>query len=406
MNTIPASQIVDVTNTQPTQGKGWKVNTSAGSSRADLSKHWLARPKDERFINLSDMYATLRERYDNSEEFRLKNDALEFIAPDPQTKDDIYKLSVGLPSGREVVPNHWSFGQLASLAGAPANYLRSLPTQLVAEALQWGMRYQREVTLIKTFSNKDQLLAATGPDYGRIPDYEIVAAVQQIAGNGTGDRDWKVPGTLDWNTGLYNPNVPVTLDNTTLFGSDRDLFIFLVDDLHPIEIGKLPSGEPDLVFRGFYIEHSEVGKSAMRLAAFYLRAICRNRIMWGVEGFQELTIRHTKFAPDRFIEMARPALESYATGSTTRLLEAIGKAKAAQVAQDDQEALQFLRDRGFNAKRAALVMERHLAEEQKPLRTIWDFAQGITAVARDELNQDNRVDLEQIAGSLLTKVAA
>ena len=25
----------------------------------------------------------------------------------------------------------------------------------------------------------------------------------------------------------------------------RDVFIFLVDDLNPIEIGKLPNGEPD-----------------------------------------------------------------------------------------------------------------------------------------------------------------
>lgn len=47
----------------------------------------------------------------------------------------------------------------------------------------------------------------TGPDYGRIFDHELVAAVQRIAGNGTGDTRWKVPGVLDWLTGVYNPSV-------------------------------------------------------------------------------------------------------------------------------------------------------------------------------------------------------
>jgi hypothetical protein len=31
-------------------------------------------------------------------------------------------------------------------------------------------------------------------DNGRIHDHELVEAVQRIAGNGTGDTRWKVPG--------------------------------------------------------------------------------------------------------------------------------------------------------------------------------------------------------------------
>ena len=43
---------------------------------------------------------------------------------------------------------------------------------------------------------------------------------------------------------VYDPEVPVTKDTTTLFASDRDIFVFLVDDRNPIEVGKLPNGEP------------------------------------------------------------------------------------------------------------------------------------------------------------------
>ena len=104
----------------------------------------------------------------------------------------------------------------------------------------------------------------TGPDYGRIYDHELVEAVQRIAGNGTGDTRWKVPGVLDWSTGIYNPHVDITKDTTTLYASDRDVFLFLVDDLNPIEAGRLPDGSPDLYFRGFYCWNSEVGAQDAR----------------------------------------------------------------------------------------------------------------------------------------------
>ena len=43
-------------------------------------------------------------------------------------------------------------------------------------------------------------------------------------------------------------------------------------------------GEPDLMFLGFFAQNSEVGSATMRVASFYLRAVCQNRCLWGVEG--------------------------------------------------------------------------------------------------------------------------
>jgi hypothetical protein len=66
--------------------------------------------------------------------------------------------------------------------------------------------------------------------------------------------------------GLEKHDLRPELQTTTLFASDRDLFIFLVDDLNPIQIGTVKNkvsglDEPDILFRGFYITNSEVGKS-------------------------------------------------------------------------------------------------------------------------------------------------
>lgn len=392
----------------PATSTAFKVgNISGGQSRDDLSRQWISRPADERFLSLNDLHAAVKARTDVTFEDRIDTRRVEFIAPEPKAIEDTHRMTVGLSNGREVAPTNWSFGQLAGLAGAPAGYLRKLPSQIVADALAYGMRYNRENEAIKLYGRDGlDLRAATGPDYGRIFDHEVVEAVQQIAGNGTGDARWKVPGVMDWRTMVYDPEHPVTTDTTTLYASDRDVFIFLVDDRHPISVGKLPNGDDDLMSRGFYVTNSEVGSSALKIAAFYLRAICCNRIMWGVEGFQEVSMRHSKYAPARFVEEARPALQSFADGSSARLIEGVEKAKAAKIAAEKDEALEFLAARGLSRKRAVEVFESVEQHEGRPLRTVWDAAQGITRVAQAIPHTDERVEFERVAGKLLDKVAA
>lgn len=388
-------------------GNPFKVsNISGGEARMDLAAQWIARPHDERFTNLSDMRQHLHHRSTETFETRLPTRGIEIFAPAPKETADTKKLFLGLPGGREVSPTHWSFGQIASLAKAPAGYLRSLPSQIASDALNYGLRFQRDVEEVKLYGrDRLDLRAATGPSYGRIHDYEIIEAVQQIAGEGTGDMRWKVPGVMDWRTMIYDPNVPVTKDTTTLFASDRDMFIFLVDDRNPISIGKLPNGDDDLMFRGFYIQNSEVGAKALKIAAFYLRPICCNRIMWGVEHFEEISIRHTSLAPSRFIDEAQPALKGFAEGHTTRLLEGVEKAKSAQLASDEGEALDFLTNRGFSRKKALEILSDGERDEGRPVRSAWDFSMAITAAARAVPYQDERIAIELEAQRILDKVA-
>lgn len=381
-------------------------NFDKGQAITTVSRQWLARPADEKFTSLSDLRDSVAARRESAFERRVDTKRIEFLAPEPTRIEDTHDLTIGLPGGEILAPSHWSFGQLAGLAKAPAGYLRTLPSQIAADALTYGMRYHREIDEVKLYGADASLLAATGPEYGRIFDEEVVAAVMQVAGNGTGDSRWKVPGTLDWSSMIYNPETPVTKDTTTLFASDRDVFMFLVDDRNPIEVGKLPSGDPDLMFRGFYVTNSEVGRGSLKLAAFYLRAVCCNRILWGVEGFEEITMRHTKLAPSRFVEQARPALSSFANGSVKALMDGVAKAKEAKLAKDDDEMMDFLQGRKLSRTRALEVLSAVEREEGRPARTVWDVAQGLTAVARTIPNNDTRIELEGEARKLLDKVAA
>jgi len=383
---------------------GYKVDVTRGERIRRVSSEWFSRPADERFLSLSDLMAAVKGRAERSRTRTLESAAIRVEA----SREDAERLALVLPGTAEsVVPTHWSFGQIASLVGAPSGYLRQLPAPLAGINLQHGLANHR-AELVKTLEADDgrvELRAFTGVEYGRIWDYDLVAAVQPIAGDGAGQTRWKVPGVLDWSTGIYNPRVDVTRDTTTLYASDRDVFLFLVDDLNPIEAGKLPDSSPDIFFRGFYCWNSEVGAKTLGIASFYLRAVCQNRNLFGVQDFEEITIRHSKFAAQRFAHEAAPALTSFANSSPAAFVAGIKAARYRIVARSDDDRTEFLRKRGFSKVETAKIIETVLAEEQRKPESVFDFVQGITAVARDKTHQDARLDLEARAKTLLDRVA-
>ncbi len=394
----------EILDTARDHSGGYKVDVNRGERVGRVSSEWFSRPADERYLSLSELFSAVHGRTERSQTRTVESAAIRVEA----SRDDAERLALILPgSDAYIAPTHWSFGQLASLVGAPAAYLRQLPTSLAGINLQYGLSSHRaeQVKTLEIENGRVELRAVTGPDYGRIYDHELVAAVQKIAGDGVGDTRWKVPGVLDWTTGVYNPRVDITKDTTTLYASDRDVFLFLVDDLNPIEAGRLPNGEPDLYFRGFYCWNSEVGAKTLGMASFYLRAVCQNRNLWGVEDFQEITIRHSKYAALRFAHEAAPGLTRFANSSPVPFVNGINAARERIVARNDDDRTDFLRKRGFSRAETTKVIETVLAEEGRKPESVFDFVQGITAVARDKPHQDARLDLEAKAKKLLERAA-
>ncbi|NTB97294.1 DUF932 domain-containing protein [Agrobacterium tumefaciens] len=400
MNTMISSPL----QAQRSASSGFKVDISRGERIGRVSSEWFSRPDDERYLSLSDLHRAVSAR---TEQARVRTVETAEIRVEA-TRDNTERLSLIVPGGREALaPTHWSYGQLCSLVGAPASYMRQLPAPLAAINLQHGL-LNRNAEMVKTLEMDDgrlELRAVTGPEYGRIWDKDLIAAIMNIAGNGTGDTIWKVPGLLDWSTMTHNPFVDITKDTTTLYASDRDVFVFLCDDTHPIEAGRLPNGEPDLYFRGFYAWNSEVGSKTLGIASFYLRAVCANRNLWGTENFEEITIRHSKFAAQRFAHEAAPALTNFANSSPAPFIAGIRAARERVVARNDEDRQTFLRRRGFSKAETGKIIETVLSEEGRPPESIFDFVQGITALARGKSHQDTRLELEGKAKKLLESAA-
>lgn len=377
-----------------------KVDLSKGSTNSEVSRQWWNRPEDERYTSLEELQAAVSARRERSFDETISLADLQFA---PDGRDVVIEHKDGLSLGF----TNWSMRQLCSSIGAPMAFLAKLPAPLVAANLQAaaiisddsGMQYVERLG-----DGIGQVRAFTSASYGRIHDADVVSQVSKIAGNG----GWKVPGTMKFGSGVYDPKTPVTKDTTTLFASDRDVFAFLVDDTNPIEVGTDRHGDPDLMFRGFIVSNSEVGAGRFRLATMYLRAVCQNRILWGVENFNEVSIRHNSRASDRFYDEIMPALDAYAGVDPASVVKGVTAAKQLTVAKDNEteEQIGFLVDMGFSRKVAAeVIVSAEECEGHKP-STAWDFAQGLTARAQSAAHQDERFEMEQAAGKILEKAVA
>jgi hypothetical protein len=382
------------------------IDVSKGQMIGTVSAQWAMRPDDQRFLDLTSLRdQTAQWAAESAAKCAMPKDL--FVTHDPSAENGL----VFRMNDEELATSHFAFGQVARMAGAPANYLRGLPAPLAAINLNYGLkaREQKDQSFyIRETGEAKIMRGVTSPQYGRIFDHEVADAVMKIAGNGTGDTRWKVPGCIDWSNAhgvAYNPNVDITKENTTLYASDRDVFLFLVDDMNPIEVGKLASGDPDLMFRGFYVWNSEVGQRTFGLATMYLRGVCQNRNLWGVEGFSEIVFPHTRLAPTKFAEQAGPALLSFTNSATDKVVNGVKAAKAAKVSVTDEERIEFLAKFGFSEKQAReLIATAELEEGRKP-ENVWDHAQAVSAKARKEQFQENRLQLEAIAGKMLDKVS-
>ena len=359
------------------------------------SRQWMTRPEDERHVSLHAMYDRLQDVKEHSKVGIFANREVTAV-PDP--KDPEHKgLRLAGPRGGLLDISNWSFGQLAKLGGAPAGYLRQLPAPLAADCLNYGLKVERapeEVGLLMTRTESDPmpiLRAATGPAYGRIWNADVVKRLIDAFGDGiTGD--FRVPGE-------FGKGVEVTKANTTLYASDRDMFVFLADEKNRIEVPNRRDGKPGSLAKGFYVWNSEVGDTTFGLGVFLFDFVCCNRIVWGQQDYQELKIVHRKTAPDRFLEEAAPLLLTFAQQGVTSADEA--KIRAA-IGRKVDAVDEFLRNRaGLSSTRAAAVMGAFEADEHRPMESLWDVATGLTAYARAVPYQDQRVELERLGGKII-----
>ena len=350
------------------------------STLMTASNQWASRPSDERFISLPAMAAHFQHVRHHSRALVTSSRRLE-VRPDSNNKG----LALYGSNGVGYEPTHWSFGQLSALAKAPAGYLRTLPSPMAADCLNYGFKVARDIEdvgLLLSKVDRPEVRAATGPNYGRVWNEDVTRSLIDKFGDGI-NGEWAVPGE-------FGKKVFIDKRNTTLYASDRDMFVFLANEANRIDV----AGRT--LARGFFVWNSEVGASTFGLACFLFDYVCCNRMIWGAQDYAELRIRHTASAPDKFIGEVTPALNRYAQSGTKTLVQAIEDARADKLDDVDK----FLATR-YGPKSVEAIKAVHQLEENRPIETRWDVVVAVSAKAKSIEHQDARVDLERSAGSLL-----
>ena len=386
----------------------------------DVNTEWRRRSPDERFLSIEELIATTRKRARDSETFEVSTQALRFDGAGEQLRLH--------GDGREFRLNHHAFRQLCSLSrlpegedesgggffqsrnlSVPAGFVAKLPATIAADVLNSCIAVDggRDISVLhRPEYAMPTIRAVTSRAYSRIWDHEVA----ELAGDLMADLGWKVPGCLDWRGGGYNPETPVTDKTTTLFGSQSDVFIFIVDDRNPIAIGKLPNGDPELVFRGIILRNSEVGSAKLEIKTMLMAAVCCNRIIWGASEIQDVSIRHIGKARETFHTAIKMAVHSFARGQVDGIVSGINDARAhilihGEGKERTQPAITFLRGLGLSERAAATTLLEGAEQLGHFPTTRWDMVNALTAQAQRLPLHEQRWKLEQMAGTVLAMAA-
>ena len=226
-------------------------------------REWATRPPDERYASVNALYQAARARRARTEERDIET--ADFRTEAVSTGDLVLREA----SGRTAVLTHWSFGQLATIASAPPNYLRMLPASIASNAINYGLRRQRreQQQLFAERTAPWTVHAITSPRYARVHHDELASRVLDLMALHSA---WHLP--LGYKDGEYGAErVP-----SGAYLGDRDMFLFLVDGNRALDD---PTDRTDTgLFRGFILRNSDVGAAALTLDVFLFRMVCGNHV--------------------------------------------------------------------------------------------------------------------------------
>jgi hypothetical protein len=348
--------------------------------------NWARRAPDERFASVQALHEA----------------ALGYKAAARRTRNvPVRQLEAKVSDDGAVVLNgsmvetkltNWSFGQLAKEADAPSAYLSSLPAKLAADCLNSGFaKSDASRELFYSLDNPSDsagmrtLRAMTSGRYSRIWNSDITRRLLQLEAEGP----WQpAPAAFDGSRGLYL--------------GDRDMFAFMVDNDRRI-FEKGPAGG---LSRGFFVENSEVGAASFKIMSFLYEFVCGNHRVWGVSEVKEVKIRHVGAANTLAFDGLEAELIRYANSSADETELQIERMRRYKLGKDLDEVIDRvmgLRVSGLGKKAIGDGFNR--AEEYSDWygdpRTAWGLAGGLTQVARDMKNADDRVALEKASARVM-----
>jgi hypothetical protein len=349
---------------------------------------WASRPPDERFASVHALFEAARARRQRIDERTVDTSEVRTEAID----DD---LALRETPSRIAALTHWSFGQLATIASAPPNYLRSLPAEIASDAINDGLkRVTREQHQLFVEDTAPWTVhAITSPRYTRVHHDELASRVLDLMAL---HPAWHLP--LGYKDGEFGAEkVP-----SGAYLGDRDMFLFLVDGNRDLDdpTDRSHAG----LFRGFILRNSDVGAAALTLDLFLFRLVCGNHIIWGFQHVAGFRRRHVGTSIQAewtaSLDDVRKALDADTTAERTTIL----RSTTQELGPTRDAVLDAVVQRhDLSQKHAAEAYTLAEQYETNP-RSVWGYVQGLTRLSQRTPWQDGRFTLDRAASRLLTTV--
>lgn len=354
------------------------------------SAQWRTRPEDERYNSILDL---------RNAAHAYRDSALERVGKLSEVRlgyqEDEIVLD-GMPM------THWAFSQLATDAGAPGSYLRKLPTDLALQCLKHGITQIDAEKPSKFLVANNRVSAITSEKYVRLWNAEIA---DWLVGLQESQPWWSFPVSFKKANGESKQNAwGPQKELPVAFLSDHDIFVFLADYEHAIEI---PGCDTPLN-RGFWIENSETGAGAIRITLFLFDFVCSNVLVWGARNVIEVKINHVGRARERVLfedSEARNAIMEYANRSTYNDVQRITDARKMLVGDTRPEVINTLYSMRLPGITKTVLEQAYAVQERTPRygdpRSVWAVVNGLTEVSQRLPFADARTEVDRSAGRIL-----
>ena len=384
------------------------------------SHQWATRPADERFWTVEELAAATKKLRESAIETSVD---ISDLRVEPHGESDMALM------GKKNIPaamTHYAFGQLCQTARAPARYLRTLPTKLAAENVNCGLKKAAEEgrsprsLLLRKDSDGDTLEARAilSEEYGRIWNTDIADRLVDLTNRGwkvppgrphsSKDKRWRYATTFDvltiegMGSGL-SIEVGDKISPSGVYASDRDMFVFMINEQEISIAGKPP------LYRGFFVSNSEVGDRAFRSTLFLFQNVCGNHIVWDVENATETRIIHRggeKEITQRALGEMYSQLRTYTDQSTEDEVAFITDIMGRRIGIDQQDTVgrvhakmkTILSVHQLNA--AWALADDHPEDGHDGPDTIYGIVSGLTRLSQDTSHANERETIDRAAGKV------
>ncbi|MFS0921519.1 DUF932 domain-containing protein [Brevibacillus sp. 179-C 1.1 NHS] len=277
----------------------------------------------------------------------------------------------------------WAENQMYQKLELPARFMRRCPSDLRATNFNYFAERLpgEEEWLLRTYRSRSEQLGpmirgALSKDYSRFDDDQFLGMIESMIGT---EEDHRI---------------------SYWYRDERGMHLRIVFPDLTRNIGRTLEGRPDVHMVGVHLSNSEVGARSVTIQPMVYRLVCSNGLMRWTNDGDVFKQRHIHLREKEMYARVAEAFTS-AVKAGDDMLERALAAKEVKVENPLDFIKTLAKDKKYSQSMTDTITSNYMIE---PGDNLFYVMQAMTRAAQT-LQGDARVELEQDAGELLTKVA-